>query len=308
MRRSLAESRSKIWDGMERLQGEEPSPQTLAEQTRLLVAFFRSHGQGSLEDARRFDRLAEKLVGNGRNERELQAVMAPYGKKLSNIALDLIRIHSGATNPQLRLLSTFYNPSSRNEEELFQYYTTLVRLLLADNSLEPSETLWGAIAAPLVSSESDNGWSGNLAAYIALAYTILIRPNLSEKDVLHHLASMVDVGILSQAILQDTSVTRLSTMKSEARLWLLSHFIYLHNLRSSHSQEPNYVKALSIMLSFSANDIFGRIEVTQDPSDDMDDEVEERKRPQPLPAFIKTQVVSLVNKNSITGLLAKFDA
>lgn len=298
-----------MWDDMERLQGEEPSLQALAEQSRLLVAFFRFWGEGSPEDSRRFDRLAERLLRKDINQRELQTVMAPYGKKLANIALELISFRYGATNSQLRLLSTFYNAGSRDEKELFQYYTKLAGLSVVERSDEQSEALWGAIAAPLVSSKSDNGWSCNLAAYIALAYTILIRPNLSQKkDVLQHLASIVDVGILSRAILQDSSVTRLSTMKSEARLWLLSHFIYLHNLRSSHSQEPNYIKALSIILSFSANDIFGRIEVSQDPSDDMDDEVEERKRPQPLPDFIKSQVVSLVNKNSITGLLAKFDA
>lgn len=303
----MAESRSRTWDDMERLQGEEPSLQALAEQSRLLVAFFRFWGEGSPEDSRRFDRLAERLLRKDINQRELQAVMAPYGKKLANIALELIRLRYGATNSQLRLLSTFYDSGSRNQEELFQYYTKFAGLSFADKSNDSLDALWGAIAAPL--SESDSGWSGNLAAYIALAYTILIRPNLSQKkDVLQHLASIVDVGILSRAILQDTSVTRLSAMKSEARLWLLSHFIYLHNLRSSHSQEPNYIKALSIILSFSANDIFGRIEVSQDPSDDMDDEVEERQRPQPLPDFIKTQVVSLVNKNSITGLLAKFDA
>lgn len=294
---------------MERLEGEDPSLQALAEQSRLLVAFFRFWGEGSPEDSSRFDRLAERLWRKDTNQRELQAVMAPYGKKLADIALKLIRFRYGTTSSQLKLLSTFYNSGSRNEEELFQYYTKLAGLPLADKSEEPPEALWGAIAAPLVSSDSDNGWSGNLAAYIALAYTILIRPNLSkEKDILQHLASIIDVGILSRAILQDTSVTRLSTMKSEARLWLLSHFIYLHNLCSSHSQEPNYIKALSVILSFSANDIFGRIEVSQNPADDIDDEVEERKRPKPLPEFIKTQVVSLVNKNSITGLLAKFDA
>ena len=194
-----------------------------------------------------------------------------------------------------------------------RYYATLSKILGHEGySIEHEPTLREAIAAPLIEHiESEDGQRFLLDAYIGLAFSLLTTPNLADKfDGMKELAAIVDVGVLSQAMLQDTSISALSVMNPESRLWLLSHFICLHNLRLTHRQEPSYLRALSTILSLSANDIFGRIEVSQQQGsqDTSNDEEDEERPPQPLPEFIRNQVVSLVNKDSITGLLSKFDS
>lgn len=312
-RKALAQSRRAAWDELERRQGGALyySPDVLVEQSRLLIAYFDS---SKPEDIFRSTRLAERILyyNDPEHIHRLRQAIAPHQSRLADIMLSSIA-HSSpsgdATVYQLGLLSNLYEPSQRSEEDLARYYTILDKLFeVHAPGLLPGAPgyLRKAIAAPLRSTKED----GNLAAFIGLAFTILTRSSLSQEVVaLDGLASIIDIHILSKAMLQDKAVATLGLMDPEKRLWLLSHFIYLHNSRSEHSQKSTYIKALSTILSFSANDIFGRIEVSQEnASDDSDDDSQGGSRRQPLPEFVKNQVISLVNKDSITSLLAKFVA
>jgi ubiquitin-protein ligase E3 C len=123
------------------------------------------------------------------------------------------------------------------------------------------------------------------------------------------LASFVDVGIVSAALIREFSSNLDIPLKDDGRLWLLAHFIALHRLQQRNNQESNYIRALSMQLSSSSAEIIGRINTTnsttfRQPSDDDD---LDGKAASPLPAFIEEELLSLVNQDNITGLLEKFN-
>lgn len=218
-----------------------------------------------------------------------------------------------STQTMLQLLTSIagWNPSATNRM-ITRYYEILSKLLSSEGcSIECKPTIFDAIVAPLVEHiDIEDAHRLLLDAYIGMAFSFLTTPDLIDKlDGMKALAAMIDIDLLSQAILQDTSISILGGMNPESRLWLLSHFICLHNLCLTHHQEPSYLRALSTILSRAASDIFGRIEASQPDSLDAPNEEEGSEIPiQPLPEFIRNQVISLVNKESLTGLLAKFDS
>lgn len=68
------------------------------------------------------------------------------------------------------------------------------------------------------------------------------------------------------------------------------------------------MRALTVLLSDSANEIVGRIDATNvEESKQSQEDDEEQNFALPLPPFVKDELVTLVDKESITGLLAKFN-
>lgn len=145
-----------------------------------------------------------------------------------------------------------------------------------------------------------------ISAYNAFAHAFLSTPNLSEHlGGLQGLAGLVDITLLSEALLSKPS----NVIQSESRFWLLAHFIGLHRLNEGSHQSPTYMRALTVLLSDSANEIVGRIDA-QDPENAKqphEDDDEEQYFEVPLPAFVRDELVTLVDKESVTGLLAKFN-
>lgn len=126
---------------------------------------------------------------------------------------------------------------------------------------------------------------------------------------MEELASIIDIRLVSIALVRGFSSDIALQVENESKLWLLANFICLHRLQHRDSQEPDFLRALSIQLSNSSVDIVGRVDAT-DPDvlqqfADSDD-VETDNIP-PLPRFVKEELLSLVNQSSITGLLAKFN-
>lgn len=204
-----------------------------------------------------------------------------------------------------------WNPSTTNKA-ITRYYTILSDLLIGRDLPSQSKTkIFEAFAEPLVDrSDIDDRQSILHDAYVSMAFSFLTTSDLATRvGDMKPLAEAINIDILSQAILEDDSRAVLDDMNPESRLWLLAHFIHLHTLCSTQRQEPGYIRALSTILSLSANDIFGRIEVSQPGVLDTSEEVGGSELPsQALPEFIRSQVISLVNKQSITDLLAKFDS
>ena len=125
---------------------------------------------------------------------------------------------------------------------------------------------------------------------------------------LDELAAIVNVGLLSAALVREFSSSSIDQMQSESRLWLLAHFIALHRLQQRDGQKPDFIRALSLQLSRSSRDIVGRIDLA-DPEvlqESAGSDTNSNTVP-PLAPFIKQELMSLVNKASITGLLAKFN-
>jgi ubiquitin-protein ligase E3 C len=148
-----------------------------------------------------------------------------------------------------------------------------------------------------------------LSAYAAFSLQFLTTPSLRNLlGPLDQLAAMIDIRVLSEALVQEFSSGSADHITSDRRLWLLAHFIALHRLQQS-SQEPDFLRALSLQLSSASSEIMGRIGLA-DPESLDDSGGNEDPQSQvlpPLPPFIKDELSSLVNQDSITGLLAKFN-
>jgi ubiquitin-protein ligase E3 C len=135
--------------------------------------------------------------------------------------------------------------------------------------------------------------------------------DLSEKlGGLEELAASVNIELLSETLVRASKANALLAVQPQPRLWLLAHLIRLNRLRHSTSQVPIYMRALSVLISSSASEIVERIDADEPESQphSADDEDDTHINAQPLPRFVKEELVTLVNKQSITGLLEKFNA
>jgi ubiquitin-protein ligase E3 C len=127
---------------------------------------------------------------------------------------------------------------------------------------------------------------------------------------LEALAACVNIELLSEALVRSSKTNDLLAVQPQPRLWLLAHLIRLNRLRHGANQEPVYMRALSVLISSSASEIVGRIDADDSESlhQSGDDEDDTHLFAQPLPRFVKEELITLVNKQSITGLLEKFNA
>ena len=144
---------------------------------------------------------------------------------------------------------------------------------------------------------------------MALALNFLTTPHLATRlGSLDELAAILNLGSLSSALVREYSSSSVDQIPKEGRLWLLAHFISLHRLQRRSSQEPEFLRALSLQLSGSSSEIVGRIDTT-DPEtlQESADSGDASKSQPPLPPFVKDELLSLVNQESISGLLAKFN-
>ena len=100
----------------------------------------------------------------------------------------------------------------------------------------------------------------------------------------------------------------------ESLLWLLAYFIYFRRLaylgerRSTDSPDVEYVKIVSRLISFLAEDIGTRLEVSnQLPSSDSSVSALAANPVQPLPKFVRSEILTLINQENVSSLLANFD-
>lgn len=159
--------------------------------------------------------------------------------------------------------------------------------------------------------QGTNTWVDDsvLNAHAAFALYFLTTPDLANiLGGLEGLAAIVNISLVSAALIRSLSPSPTSQMENNGKIWLLAHFISLNRLQRRDTQEPNFLRALSIQLSDCSAEIVGRIDAT-DPEvmqESSGGDTEKDTIP-PLPAFIKAEFLSLVNKASITGLLARFN-
>ena len=115
-----------------------------------------------------------------------------------------------------------------------------------------------------------------------------------------------------------SSASRVDILQLKSRedlLWLLAYFICFRRLAKADEQKPTdspdvqYVKIVSRLISFLADDIGARIEGshrvpwpatgTSSPS---------TSHVEPLPAFVRSEILTLINQENVSSLLANFDA
>jgi ubiquitin-protein ligase E3 C len=208
------------------------------------------------------------------------------------------------------------------------YYSYLSALFSTNTSGDLDKGLiLAAIRIPLVetvelSKNSERSSSSNvmyeadtlldeviLNAHAAFALYFLTTPNLASLlEGLDELAAMVHLSLLSAALVREFSSSSAYQIQPDSKLWLLAHFISLHRLQRRNSQEPEFLRALSLQLSSSSGEIVGRIDSDRGALQQAghNEETEHNLLP-PLPIFVKEELLSLVNQASISGLLAKFN-
>lgn len=97
-------------------------------------------------------------------------------------------------------------------------------------------------------------------------------------------------------------------ISTDQRLWLLANIIAMHGFQGGGDQEQQYLRALSHQLSQCSQEIIHRLPQTDGSlSQSTDPEEGDTTLESPLPAYISTHLMSLVNKEDVSTLLAKLD-
>lgn len=100
----------------------------------------------------------------------------------------------------------------------------------------------------------------------------------------------------------------------ESLLWLLAYFIHFRRFaysdkqKSTESPDVQYVKIVSRLISFLADDIGTRIEApNRSSSSDSIISAPAAGVVEPLPAFVRSEILTLINQENVSNLLANFD-
>ena len=118
-----------------------------------------------------------------------------------------------------------------------------------------------------------------------------------------------------QQLLSASSKTDLLHVKSrEALLWLLAYFIFFRRWacarkrQNADSPDVQYVSIVSRLVSFLANDISFRIDALGSQIEAASGTLASAERPiQPMPAFVRSELLTLISQKNVSGLLAELD-
>ncbi|KAF8543143.1 hypothetical protein BDD12DRAFT_273336 [Trichophaea hybrida] len=199
-----------------------------------------------------------------------------------------------------------------------EYYTALSKATASiDSNFRYSSELTEAVVSPLKPITNEDN-SRIDAAYKVFNSRYLVTPNLvsllggrSAKEFV----AAVDVHKIATSFSME--------MDTNSTLWLLAHVIYLSrhgkgvvdltdgNSPKLSTQNEQYINFLSMLLSSVAIEVGQRIDiedVTMEGQDESEDGGLSSKqfsiKKEPLPAFVKQQVESLVQQSSISSLLS----
>ncbi|KAI4137461.1 MAG: hypothetical protein L6R39_007269 [Caloplaca ligustica] len=154
-------------------------------------------------------------------------------------------------------------------------------------------------------------------AYEGFASQILCRPALPEATLRLILseARIEDLALALKNLLSAaSSKSLLRTQSSDELMWLAAYFIYLHRF-SRPKQEPRsvqgsdaiYLTVFSKLLSHLAVDIRSRIDppATAAVLDRDDPSSSNEPLRQPLPSFVRHEILTLISQDHVSGLLAQ---
>lgn len=152
--------------------------------------------------------------------------------------------------------------------------------------------------------------------YEGFASAFLTTPDLSTIfGSLEVFAQGIKYGYLAEAInklLSPSSNTDILHLTDrESLLWLLAYFIHFHRCIYSDKHRnkdlPNalYVKIVSRLISFLADDIGSRIDPSiSGPPINGDGPISSMRFIKPLPAFVRSEILTLINQENVSNLLA----
>ena len=125
---------------------------------------------------------------------------------------------------------------------------------------------------------------------------------------LEDFARTIDYELLAKAVYSNLSPAKNAITELRSRdslLWLLAYFIYFrrHALLRCRDQKPpdtHYVKVASRLISFLADDIGNRLDDNFSRSN--------ASHVDPLPTFVRLEILSLISEENVKGLLANMNA
>ena len=194
-----------------------------------------------------------------------------------------------------------------------EYFKTLADIALGHQT-ENFNLIKAAVIGLL---QADTSRAASL--YEGFVHEFLTVPNLpamfgSFEDIARAIKYDLLANTLHQ-LLSASSQTNLLHLKSrEALLWLLAYFIYFRRWayaqkrKTADSPDVQYVSIVSRLVSFLANDISFRIDALGSQIEAASGTLASAERPiQPLPPFVRSELLTLISQKNVSGLLAELD-
>ncbi|APA07998.1 hypothetical protein sscle_03g027680 [Sclerotinia sclerotiorum 1980 UF-70] len=314
VRTELADARRRQYHLSYTSQEEGPDAPITVEQLQLLFAFCSPDRE---DDIAQLTALGRKLVINNNAELIGQAEYQPYLPKLAKLILSAVMRSLPSYDTALfkLLLNILVYRRDILSHISIPYYNFLSAAVVNSSITDGRRAeLVSAVLFPLEEpplTPADSSISMSLDIYSAMAFQFLTTPNLETRlGDLQGLASKMSGNLLATAIVRDYSNISSSQSNPEAKLWLLAHFIATYHMREHREQEVELLRALSLQLTACSVDIIGKIDGVEPISNtSQKNESEETgiHLVRNLPTFISSQLMSLVNKASIVGLLERFN-
>lgn len=118
---------------------------------------------------------------------------------------------------------------------------------------------------------------------------------------------------LNQLLSPSSQIDILRLKSRESLLWLLAYFIYFRRgaysekHRTTDLPDAEYVNIVSRLISFLADDIGARIDATGDVSVTDSISTSSERTAKPLPNFVRSEILTLINQENVSSLLANID-
>ena len=179
------------------------------------------------------------------------------------------------------------------------YYSTIGGLLKSSTSHEYDHRLAMEAVISLLIPQTAN----SVAAYEGFVSELLTVPDLQDSlGDLDNMAIRLDLKLLSTALRNmlsaGTPTKHLGRRPREEILWLLSYCIHIfrvHNPGSFQTTVPDagYINIVANLLAYLAEDIRSRLDIPEGSSS------------RSLPTFVRSEILTLVDQQSITSLLTR---
>ncbi|OLN85123.1 putative E3 ubiquitin protein ligase [Colletotrichum chlorophyti] len=309
-RRRLRESRRDAFDALYSPSSDLAKHQRLSEALPLLLTIFQPNNS---DDVKRLTLFSTELTTTKLECLAPDHLDPPRLARLVQILVEALGFWTKKAYQKddvkllLNLLTKIVGTNPESLSKSFrQYYTVLAdvcRLLDAD-----SETVEIASRAVLVPLQTTSKNEQHSAAYESFALSFLTRHDLSIVDEnVQLLSTDINSDQLASAIAKAYKDGLIGGISQDEQLWLLAHFIGLHQKTDTTSQGLKHLDALHIQLSSLSTGISLRLSVKlADPiSSNAEENGTEENLIQPLPDYVRKQLTSLVDRDSISVLLAE---
>lgn len=200
-----------------------------------------------------------------------------------------------------------------------RYYSVLARLVSQAERLPTSieQAVGKAVLALLtpITAETLTTYTAFGTEFLTRSETLTrIRADELIAPTLNH--TMLTAALNRVLEANEADKTRILN-RPDSSLWLLAHLIYLHRHSLgatgsvSVSQETNYIKILSTLLAAQSISIRQRIDLSDPPVETPTRRTLPRSNPapssKPLPPFIRTQLLTLVEKSGIIAMMSQIE-